>query len=311
MPSIEHYEDVHLHQHRRLGGKLHGGRRAFRRPVGNPALAACPAALRPAKHGSCRASSMQRRRRRRSLHDALVHVAPKCARFRQRALHEINAKALACIRFAPVPSVAMLWARGFGAVARSNAAPRIASRCHLPPLSPRTARQAASFRAAHGPDLFAALFVPLGVHLPYFPLWLEANGFDAEQIAIILAAPMFLRVVTTPFLTALADEAKDRANVLMSPDRRVAGAFARLFPRRRHIWWCWPSHWRSRSPGRLIRRLPIRWRCRASGASARTMPACASGVRSPSCAPIWRGGVILVLDGRRRRSGDHLHRRLL
>ena len=60
-----------------------------------------------------------------------------------------------------------------------------------------TARQAASVRAAHGPDLCFTLFVPLGIHLPSFPLWLQANGFDAEQIAIILAAPMFLRVVTS------------------------------------------------------------------------------------------------------------------
>jgi len=62
--------------------------------------------------------------------------------------------------------------------------------------------------------MFAALFVPLGIHLPYFPLWLDSEGFDAGQIAIILSAPMFLRVVTTPFITAMADEAKDRATVL-------------------------------------------------------------------------------------------------
>ncbi len=63
--------------------------------------------------------------------------------------------------------------------------------------------------------IFAAIFVPQAVHLPYFPLWLEAHGFDAQKIAIILSAPMFLRVITTPFVTAMADEAKDRANVLI------------------------------------------------------------------------------------------------
>lgn len=52
--------------------------------------------------------------------------------------------------------------------------------------------------------------------MPYFPLWLQAGGFDAEQIAIILAAPMFLRVVTTPLLTALADRASDRAHVYVA-----------------------------------------------------------------------------------------------
>ena len=61
--------------------------------------------------------------------------------------------------------------------------------------------------------IFLSLFIPLGVHVPYFPLWLEAKGFDAGQIGVILAAPMFLRVVTTPIITAMADEAKDRATV--------------------------------------------------------------------------------------------------
>ena len=37
-----------------------------------------------------------------------------------------------------------------------------------------------------------------------------------EEIAVILSAPMFLRVVTTPLITAMADRAKDRANVLIA-----------------------------------------------------------------------------------------------
>jgi MFS transporter, PPP family, 3-phenylpropionic acid transporter len=84
----------------------------------------------------------------------------------------------------------------------------------LPPLSPEQLVKPRHFELRIS-LIFAALFVPLGIHLPYFPLWLEAKGFDAGQIAVILAAPMFLRVVTTPFITALADEAKDRANVLI------------------------------------------------------------------------------------------------
>ena len=62
--------------------------------------------------------------------------------------------------------------------------------------------------------VFASLFIPLGTHAPYFPLWLEAKGFTVEEIAIILAAPLFLRVVTTPFITSLADRAPERATIL-------------------------------------------------------------------------------------------------
>ena len=84
----------------------------------------------------------------------------------------------------------------------------------LPPLSPEQLVRPRYFEARIA-LIFASLFVSTGINLPYFPLWLEANGFDAERIAVILAAPMFLRVVTTPFLTAYADRASDRANVLL------------------------------------------------------------------------------------------------
>lgn len=83
-----------------------------------------------------------------------------------------------------------------------------------PPLSPEQLVKPRHFEARIA-LIFAVLFVSLGINLPYFPLWLEANGFGAEQISVILAAPMFLRVVTTPLVTTYADRAKDRVNVLI------------------------------------------------------------------------------------------------
>ncbi|MER9234010.1 MFS transporter [Mesorhizobium sp. M0622] len=85
----------------------------------------------------------------------------------------------------------------------------------LPPLSPEQLVKPRHFELRMS-LMFFTLFVPLGTHVPYFPLWLQAKGFHAEQIAVILAAPMFLRVLTTPFLTALADKARDRANVYVA-----------------------------------------------------------------------------------------------
>lgn len=84
----------------------------------------------------------------------------------------------------------------------------------LPPLSPEQLVKPARFELRLS-LIYAAILVAPGVHLPYFPLWLEAQEFDAQQIAVILSAPMFLRVVTTPFITAMADEARERANVLI------------------------------------------------------------------------------------------------
>lgn len=85
----------------------------------------------------------------------------------------------------------------------------------LPPLSPEQLVKPRHFELRMS-LIFATLFLSPGTHLPYFPLWLQAQGFHAQQIAIILAAPMFLRVVTTPLLTALADRARDRANVYVA-----------------------------------------------------------------------------------------------
>ncbi|WP_274628832.1 MFS transporter [Arvimicrobium flavum] len=85
----------------------------------------------------------------------------------------------------------------------------------LPPLSPAQLAKPRRFELRVS-LIFAALFIPQGVHLPYFPLWLESKGLDAEHIAIVLSAPMFLRVFTTPLITALADRAKDRASVLVA-----------------------------------------------------------------------------------------------
>jgi PPP family 3-phenylpropionic acid transporter len=84
----------------------------------------------------------------------------------------------------------------------------------LPPLQPEQLVKPSHFELRIS-LIFAALFIPLGVHVPYFPLWLEAKGFDPEEIGIILAAPMFLRVVTTPLITAAADRSNDRANWLI------------------------------------------------------------------------------------------------
>lgn len=84
-----------------------------------------------------------------------------------------------------------------------------------PPLSPDQMVKPRRFELRMS-LLFMALFVPAGVHLPYFPLWLEDAGFGAAEIAIILSAPMFGRVITTPLITAYADRAKDRVNVLVA-----------------------------------------------------------------------------------------------
>ncbi|KQZ13424.1 MFS transporter [Mesorhizobium sp. Root554] len=85
----------------------------------------------------------------------------------------------------------------------------------LPPLSPEQKVKPRYFELRMA-AMFFTLLVPAGIYLPYFPLWLEANNFGPEDIAMILSGPIFLRVLTTPLFTALADKARDRADVYIA-----------------------------------------------------------------------------------------------
>lgn len=53
--------------------------------------------------------------------------------------------------------------------------------------------------------LYAILFFELGVNLPFFPLWLQAQSLESDAIGIILATPLLIRVVANPAVGALAD----------------------------------------------------------------------------------------------------------
>jgi PPP family 3-phenylpropionic acid transporter len=52
---------------------------------------------------------------------------------------------------------------------------------------------------------YAAYFLFGGIHLPFFPLWLEARGLDARTIGLVIAVPMIVRIVVTPLIAHQAD----------------------------------------------------------------------------------------------------------
>ena len=52
---------------------------------------------------------------------------------------------------------------------------------------------------------YAALFVLLGIQMPFFPVWLEAKGVDAGMIGIVLAAPIVARLLAVPVFMREAD----------------------------------------------------------------------------------------------------------
>ena len=56
-------------------------------------------------------------------------------------------------------------------------------RLKLPPGSGRSFAWRLGF-------LYAALFLVVGCYLPYLPVWLDWRSLDADEIAVLLAAPL-------------------------------------------------------------------------------------------------------------------------
>ncbi len=63
--------------------------------------------------------------------------------------------------------------------------------------------------------LFCAPLVVNGFAMPYFPVWLSTLSLSDFEIGIILAVPMFVRVITAPLVGLLADRIGERAEVLI------------------------------------------------------------------------------------------------
>jgi PPP family 3-phenylpropionic acid transporter len=64
--------------------------------------------------------------------------------------------------------------------------------------------------------LYAALFLVVGCYLPYMPVWLQWRGLDEDEIAVLLAAPLFARILFTPAISFAADWSGARRAVLIA-----------------------------------------------------------------------------------------------
>src|SRR5262245_19092852 len=64
--------------------------------------------------------------------------------------------------------------------------------------------------------LYAALFWVVGCYLPFMPVWLDWRRLDAGEIAVLLAAPLFTRIVCTPLIGFAADLAGSRRNIVIA-----------------------------------------------------------------------------------------------
>ena len=51
---------------------------------------------------------------------------------------------------------------------------------------------------------YAAFFRFSSIIMPFFPAWLQAKGLDSRATGIVLAVPMFIRLISVPSLARLA-----------------------------------------------------------------------------------------------------------
>jgi len=62
---------------------------------------------------------------------------------------------------------------------------------------------------------YAALFVAIGVYLPYWPLWLQDRGLSASEIGLVAAAGYLTRILASPVIGHLADHGGERRRLMI------------------------------------------------------------------------------------------------
>ena len=56
----------------------------------------------------------------------------------------------------------------------------------------------------------------LGLSLPYFPLWLKAQGLTSVEIGLVTSVPLFIRIATTPLIGIAADRSGSVKGVVLA-----------------------------------------------------------------------------------------------
>jgi PPP family 3-phenylpropionic acid transporter len=76
---------------------------------------------------------------------------------------------------------------------------------------------------------YFAYFAYVGAFVPYFSLWLAAQGYGAQQIAVVLAMPQLARIFAPTLWGWLADHSGRQREVVIFSAFAVAAGFAALF----------------------------------------------------------------------------------
>src|SRR3546814_18416408 len=83
---------------------------------------------------------------------------------------------------------------------------------------------------------YATIFVAIGAHLPFWPLWLEARGLTAAEIGLLLALGSWVKLVANPALAHLSDRAGWGKRTIVLLTAVSLAAFAAFIPARGFAW---------------------------------------------------------------------------
>ena len=70
--------------------------------------------------------------------------------------------------------------------------------------------------------LYGAVFVEIGIAMPFMPIWLNAIDLDASLIGMMVAIPILVRIVTTAPLMSLVDRGLQPRRLLIAGSLGVA-----------------------------------------------------------------------------------------
>jgi len=61
---------------------------------------------------------------------------------------------------------------------------------------------------------YGTSFLVMGIHLPFWPIWLESRGLTAEQIGAVIASGFVMKVLANPIVAHQADRRGERKRII-------------------------------------------------------------------------------------------------
>ena len=62
---------------------------------------------------------------------------------------------------------------------------------------------------------YAAVFLVIGVHVPFWPVWLKSRGLGPGEIGLILSISTWIRALAPPFMAQFADRGGERKRLMV------------------------------------------------------------------------------------------------